>query len=194
MPAALDAKEKAKIIDRLSVVFRDHGYEGSSLADLSCATGLGRSSLYHHFPRGKEQMAEAVLERGRSFVERSVAEVAKSPESLKAKVGKVVEALNGMYAGGRSGCFLGRLAVAEIGPAGREMTQGIFALWMGAVSELGRESGMSPLRSRHFAEDWIAQVQGSLILYAANGDVGSFRRAMRRLTALAKDGESGKPL
>ena len=39
MPAALDAKEKAEIVDRLFVVFQDHGYEGASLADLSRATG-----------------------------------------------------------------------------------------------------------------------------------------------------------
>lgn len=60
MPAALDEKEKAQIVGRLFIVFRDHGYEGASLADLSRATKLGKSSLYHHFPRGKEQMAEAV--------------------------------------------------------------------------------------------------------------------------------------
>jgi hypothetical protein len=34
MPAALDEKEKAQIVDRLFDVFRDHGYEGASLADL----------------------------------------------------------------------------------------------------------------------------------------------------------------
>ena len=88
MPAPLDANEKLEIIDRLFVVFRDRGYEGSSLADLSQATGLGKSSLYHHFPRGKEQMAEAVLERGRSFIQSAIAEVARSPEPLRVRIRK----------------------------------------------------------------------------------------------------------
>jgi len=78
MPAALDAKEKAEIVGRLFIVFQDKGYEGASLADLSQATGLGKSSLYHHFPRGKEQMAEAVLEQGKTFIQTAVADVAKS--------------------------------------------------------------------------------------------------------------------
>src|ERR1700749_1985402 len=87
MPAALDAKEKAEIVGRLFVVFQDRGYEGASLADLSQATGLGKSSLYHHFPRGKEQMAEAVLEQGRTFIQTAVADVARSRQPLKARIG-----------------------------------------------------------------------------------------------------------
>ena len=88
MPAALDAKKKAEIVDRLFVVFQDHGYEGASLADLSRATGLGKSSLYHHFPGGKEQMAEAVLGKGKAFMQTAVADVAKSSEPLKGRIRK----------------------------------------------------------------------------------------------------------
>jgi AcrR family transcriptional regulator len=117
MPAALDAKEKAAIVDRLFVVFQDHGYEGASLADLSRATGLGKSSLYHHFPQGKEQMAEAVLEQGKAFIQSAVAEVARSPEPLKVRIRKIIAALDRLYAGGRNACVLGRLAVSEIGPS-----------------------------------------------------------------------------
>ncbi|HEY1945528.1 MAG TPA: TetR/AcrR family transcriptional regulator [Bryobacteraceae bacterium] len=187
MPAALDEKEKAEIIGRLFVVFRDRGYEGSSLADLSRATGLGKSSLYHHFPRGKEQMAEAVLEQGKAFIQSAVAEVARSSESLKGRIRKIIAALDQLYASGRNPCLLGRLAVSEIGPAGRQIARDIFAIWTDAVAVLARESGMSQIRSRDFAEDWIARVQGSLILYAANGDCGPFERAMAALLELAKE-------
>jgi len=187
MPTALDAKEKAEIVDRLFVVFQDHGYEGASLADLSRATGLGKSSLYHHFPGGKEQMAEAVLEKGKAFIQSAVAEVAKSPEPLKVRIRKIIAALDRLYAGGRNPCVLGRLAVSEIGPVGRKLAHDIFAIWTDAVAHLARESGMSQARSRHFAEDWIARVQGSLILYAANGDCTPFQRTMMSLLDLAKE-------
>ena len=52
---------KADIVRKLADVFSRHGYEGASLKLLSQATGLGRSSLYHYFPNGKEDMASAVL-------------------------------------------------------------------------------------------------------------------------------------
>src|ERR1700760_2204863 len=186
MPAALDAKEKAEIIGRLFVVFRDRGYEGSSLADLSGATGLGKSSLYHHFPRGKEQMAEAVLEQGRTFIQSAVADVAKSSEPLKSRIRKIVTALDQLYASGKNPCVLGRLAVSEIGPAGKKLARDIFAMWTDAVAHLARESGMTELKARQFGEDWIARIQGALILHAATGDCKPFERAMNVLTDLTK--------
>jgi TetR/AcrR family transcriptional repressor of lmrAB and yxaGH operons len=187
MPAALDAKEKAEIVDRLFVVFRDRGYEGASLADLSRATGLGKSSLYHHFPKGKEQMAEAVLQKGKAFIQSAVADVAQSTESLKARIRKIIAALDKLYASGRNPCLLGGLATSDIGPGGRLLVREIFAIWTDAIAVLARESGMGQIKSLHFAEDWIAQVQGSLILYAANGDCGPFERAMFPLLDLAKE-------
>ena len=51
------------LMDRLTEVFRLHGYEGASLSLIAEATGLKRASLYHRFPGGKEAMAEAVLQR-----------------------------------------------------------------------------------------------------------------------------------
>ena len=186
MPAALDAKEKAEIIGRLFVVFQDRGYEGASLADLSQATGLGKSSLYHHFPRGKEQMAEAVLEQGRIFIQTAVADVAKSNETLKSRIRKIVAAFDQLYASGKNPCVLGRLAVSEIGPAGKKLAREIFANWTDAVAHLAHEGGMTELKARQFAEDWISRVQGSLILHAATGDCKPFERAMSVLTDLTK--------
>ena len=52
-----------ELLDRLTCVFRTHGFEGASLSLISKATGLQRASLYHRFPGGKEEMANAVLER-----------------------------------------------------------------------------------------------------------------------------------
>ena len=60
------ALAKEEVVARLMKVFRREGYEGASLSRLSEATGLGRSSLYHHFPRGKEDMAAAVLDLARA--------------------------------------------------------------------------------------------------------------------------------
>lgn len=187
MPAALDAKEREEILNRLFVVFRDHGYEGASLADLSRATGLGKSSLYHHFPRGKEQMAEAVLGKGKAFIQSALVDVARSPEPLRIRIRKIIRALETLYAGGSNPCVLGRLAVSEIGPKGRKIAQEIFTIWTDAIARLAGESGMPQLRAHHFAEDWVARVQGTLILFAATGDCTPFERAMASLLELAKE-------
>ncbi len=186
MPAALDAQKKSEIVDQLFLVFRDRGYEGTSLTDLSKATGLGKSSLYHHFPRGKEQMAEVVLERGKAFIQSAVADVAQSREPLKIRIRKIATAFDQLYASGRNPCILGKLAIADVGAAGNQLARDTFELWTSAVAELARDSGMPATRARQFAEDWIARVQGSLILHSANGDRKPFERALSALIRLAE--------
>jgi AcrR family transcriptional regulator len=185
MPAALASKDE--IVDRLFTVFRDHGFEGASLADLSRATGLGKSSLYHHFPGGKEQMAAAVLERTTALIDTAILKVAQAPEPLKVRVRKIVAAFNQIFAGGRTSCVLGQLSSASIGADARQGLRQAFTHWIEAIERLAVESGMSQLRARRFAEDWVASLQGALILQAAIGDTGPFKRAMDVLLDLAKE-------
>ena len=54
--------ERADALPALAEVFREHGFEGASLSLISERTGLGKGSLYHFFPGGKEEMAAAVLD------------------------------------------------------------------------------------------------------------------------------------
>src|ERR1700751_5210773 len=51
----------ADLLAALAEVFREHGYEGASIALISERTGLGKGSLYHFFPGGKEEMGATVL-------------------------------------------------------------------------------------------------------------------------------------
>ncbi|NJR74520.1 MAG: helix-turn-helix transcriptional regulator, partial [Scytonema sp. CRU_2_7] len=57
----MSQESKEKVIVQLTKVFRQYGYEGATLARLSEATGLGKASLSSPFPKGKEEMAAAVL-------------------------------------------------------------------------------------------------------------------------------------
>lgn len=61
-----------EIIARLFRVFQLCGYEGASLKMLADAAELSKASLYHYFPDGKEQMAEAVLARAGADLQKHV--------------------------------------------------------------------------------------------------------------------------
>src|SRR5690349_20826626 len=54
--------ERADVLPALAELFREHGFEGASLSLIGRRTGLGKGSLYHFFPGGKEEMAAAVLD------------------------------------------------------------------------------------------------------------------------------------
>ena len=55
------APDRDRLLGIVAEVFREHGYEGASLSLIGEATGLGKGSLYHFFPSGKEEMAGAVI-------------------------------------------------------------------------------------------------------------------------------------
>lgn len=50
------------LLDVAARTFTERGYDGTSMEDLSRATGLSKSSLYHHV-RGKEHLLRLALER-----------------------------------------------------------------------------------------------------------------------------------
>src|SRR4029453_1864404 len=54
---------KLELISILDDVFLRRGFEGPTLSVLSRACGLGKASLYHHFPGGKDEMADVLLQR-----------------------------------------------------------------------------------------------------------------------------------
>jgi AcrR family transcriptional regulator len=188
VPAAIASKEE--IIDRLFTVFRDRGFDGASISDLSRATGLGKSSLYHYFPQGKEQMAEEVLARATGLIDHAILDVARSEASLKLRVRKIIATLEQIYSGGRTPCVLGQLATAAIGNTARKHLREAFEHWICAIAELALEAGMPGSRARKFAEDWVASLQGSLLLQAATGDTGPFERTLKSLLRFASLGPS----
>ena len=52
-----------QLLTALVGLFGDRGFDSASLADIALATGLQKSSLYHRFPGGKQQMATEVANR-----------------------------------------------------------------------------------------------------------------------------------
>src|SRR5437763_16342321 len=108
MPAALMTRDE--VLDRLLDAFRDRGYEGASLAELSAATGLVKASLYHYFPGGKAEMATAVL----AHLDKLLAEQLYAPLRThlppSKKVAAMLDTIDAFYEGGRKACLLERLS------------------------------------------------------------------------------------
>ncbi|MET0616193.1 MAG: helix-turn-helix domain-containing protein, partial [Luteibacter sp.] len=53
--------ERVDVIPLIAETFRELGYDGATMSRITKRTGLGKGSLYHFFPGGKEDMAAAVL-------------------------------------------------------------------------------------------------------------------------------------
>lgn len=181
MPAALLSREE--VVERLMRVVRRHGYDGASLAELSKATGLGKSSLYHYFPDGKDDMVRAVLEHLESQLRETVFEPLRRPGPARRRVEEMIDTVDAFYRGGREACVLGNLVLGTSRSRFRSKLEAIFSEWIDALSGALIDAGLSKAVAHARAEDAVMRVEGALILAGAMNDPSLFARAVRQLPA-----------
>lgn len=175
---------RPEIVATLTEVFRERGYEGASLARLSAATGLKKASLYYHFPGGKEEMAEAVLDALAAWFTENMFAPLRGDEPLKARVQAMRTALDAHYGGGEKGCLFGLLAMGETRDRFASRTAAFFGAWIAALSAALAEAGFDDEDAVRRAADVVMEVEGALMLSRGLGDTGPFQRVLRRLPAV----------
>lgn len=181
MPAPLLSKEE--VIDRIVGVFRQKGYDGASLADLSAATGLGRSSLYHYFPGGKQDMALAAIDQVGQWVEQNIVQPLDGDGTPAERLARMLAAIDRLYAGGEEACLLGTLVLSGGLPLFQESLRRAFLTWIVALAKLLVEAGQAPEMAHARAEDAVLRIHGALVLAGGLGDPTPFRRVLARLQA-----------
>lgn len=162
-------------------VVRRHGYDGASLAELSKATGLGKSSLYHHFPDGKDDMVRAVLDHLERELRAAVFEPLRRPGPARRRVEEMVKTLDDYYRGGREACVLGNLVLGTSRTRFRGQLRAIFDEWIDALAVALADAGLSKSVARTRAEDAVMRIEGALILAGGMDDVALFGRALKQL-------------
>ena len=170
------------LIHRLTQVFRDYGYEGASLTNLSKATGLKKASLYHRFPGGKEQMALEVLNSAGKWVEENIVSPLNSNLTPEKKIKKLAKKLDEFYCGGKDACLLNMLASPDIqnGPFSKHI-KGAFQVWIKSLTDVLIESGIDTKESRRRAENIIAMMQGTLVMSRGMNDTKPFKNFLKTL-------------
>lgn len=179
MPAALHSRDE--VIDRLLATFRSSGYDGASLSDIASATGLGRSSLYHYFPGGKEDMASAVFDKVDAWIDERIIGPLHGEGTPAQRLDRMIAALDAFYAGGRERCILGAFVVGQSGRIFGRRLATVFERWIAALAAVARDSGAKPDEARRRAEAAIMSVQGAVILAGALDDPRLFKAMLADL-------------
>lgn len=177
--------DRNELIPALSEIFREHGFAGASLSEITRGTGLGKGSLYHFFPGGKEEMAKAVLDDVAAWFESNVYAPLRESEDPAAGIEHMFEATVRFFHSGRRICLVGSFALDDTRDRFAVAIQAYFAAWVVALeSALGR-AGLDGSAARENAEDIVAGIQGALVLARAQNDPRLFVRAVKRLRRLA---------
>ena len=180
--------ESAVLLRELLEVFRAHGYEGATLGQIAAATGLEKASLYHRFPRGKEEMAEAILESLEQWFRGAIGPILASGDRPQKKVERMIGAWREFYAGGGKTCVLDSLSLAGSPEAVRGALERRLAEWVSGLAQVFREAGVPAAEAKERAEQAMVQLEGALVVSRVTGQTGAFERAMRRVKELVPAG------
>lgn len=173
--------ERSDILPALGEVFREHGFEGASLAHITARTGLGKGSLYHFFPGGKEEMAAAVLAEIDGWFETHVFAPLRTDADAAAGVRGMLAQVDAYFRSGRRVCLVGVFALGEVRDRFSAAVHAYFARWRDALAQALERSGLDPAQARARSEDAVLAIQGALVLSRALDDTSVFTRALARL-------------
>jgi AcrR family transcriptional regulator len=173
--------ERADAIAPLAEVFREHGYEGASLALIGKATGLGKGSLYHFFPNGKEEMVQAVLGEIGQWFEDAVYSPLRNQSDANGAIGAMLDSTDQYFRSGRRVCLVGALAVGNTRDLFAQAIRGYFVAWVDALQSALIRQGRDADQSRILAEEAVLAIQGAIVLSRAMDDPAVFQRAIDQL-------------
>ncbi|MFD0305265.1 TetR/AcrR family transcriptional regulator [Streptomyces sp. NPDC127119] len=174
---------EAQLLDLLMPVFREKGFEGALIGDLSAASGLQRASLYHRFPAGKEGIAEAVLTAvGERFL--WILEPLRTESDVSQGMDETARRLSDFYGAGALSCVLDTMTLAGAPAKVREHARSLAVTWIEAMVEAAQRAGRGPDDARRVAKDVFLRIEGALVLARVLGDTEPFTEAVALLPTL----------
>ena len=181
-----------RIVTATGELFRRHGYNGTSLKQVTVAARAPFGSLYHSFPGGKEELGEAViLTSGRAYGELF--------EAIYDQAAGPVEAVTDFFEGAAQvlvetdyvdACPIGTVAleVASTNDRLRRATATVFAGWERLAVDRLVAAGVAPDEAEELATTLVVAIEGGFMLSRAARSPEPMRRAgrmMRRLVEAA---------
>ncbi len=175
--------ERSDAVAALAEVFRTHGYEGASLSVITAQTKMGKGSLYHFFPGGKEEMADAVLQEINSWFETRVFAALRDASDPGVAIEKMFAEVDGYFHSGRRVCLVGAFALGQERARFEQQISGYFRTWVDDLESCLVLTGRSRTQARDLAEDAVGGIQGALVLARSLDETEVFGRALSRLKA-----------
>lgn len=167
------------VLDAVTAVFRETGYDGASLTRLSKATGLKRASLYHRFPGGKLQMAEEAMGEATSFIEEAVVGPLYGDGTPRERLDRAAHVFAEFYGNGERACLVNLFGSQSDAPTVlREGAQRLLILLIGGISAALEDAGFSGDEARARALRGVVLLQGAVVVSRGFRDPAPFRATM----------------
>ncbi|MGO8952451.1 MAG: TetR/AcrR family transcriptional regulator [Rhodomicrobium sp.] len=157
---------RSRIIRTASALFRQRGYDGVGLTEILEVSGAPKGSFYHHFPEGKEQLAQACMlyagEQTGAFIDATMAAAPDFPSGMRQFAAGIADWFE--RSGFCEGCPITSIALATA-PQSRPLTEtarAVFDDWQRRL--LAHSSRLGTGLSNEGAELLLMLVEGAWIL------------------------------
>jgi AcrR family transcriptional regulator len=172
--------EKSDAIALVAEVFRELGYEGASMNEITARTKLSKGSLYHFFPGGKEDMAAEIMANIDAWFIKEMFEPLEEQEP-RAAIARMWETTDSYFRSGHRVCLIGAFALDETRDRFSAAIRGYFHRWIEALAGALQKIDLPGTEAKALAEETIIGIQGALTLARALGDEAIFGRTLKRL-------------
>lgn len=181
MTSSKGTSQRNRLARKLAEIFRADGYDGASMSQISEATGLLRGSLYHHFPKGKEDMAKAAMEALGAEADRLMFEPLRAAGPPREKLTNWAAGVEEIYVGGQKQCIFGSMMLSGGADRFQDELKDAFTHLIGHLSHVLVEAGGSEAEAQYRAQSAIERIQGALIVAQALDDCSGFHRLIQEL-------------
>lgn len=168
MSSATQIPTRLRILYAGAELFRRQGYAGTGIKLVAAESEATLGSVYHHFPGGKEHLADEVLRAGGAFFLALY-------ESIVAAAPDLPSGVRDFFAGAAQtlaatdfadACPIATVAgeIASTNEVLRVAAADVFESWLAAVLDDALEAGVSDDRARPLAVSVLALLEGAFLL------------------------------
>jgi TetR/AcrR family transcriptional repressor of lmrAB and yxaGH operons len=161
-------RHRGAIVRAAATLFRRNGYAATGINEIAEVSGAPKGSLYHYFPGGKDQIAEAAVRFAGEGVVATLEKLEQEHQSAAAMIRAYCKLLAGWMAksGFRDGCPIATTLLesapqsADLAAAGHEA----FAGWCAVIARALVRDGFGKAEARRLSILTVASIEGALIL------------------------------
>jgi TetR/AcrR family transcriptional repressor of lmrAB and yxaGH operons len=188
---ARDRDTRGELVRTMARLLRDQGFTATGRAQLLAESGVTNGSLYHHFPGGMEELAEAALEASGQAVADALRQALELAPNTALGVARFLDIAAGPAGEDLCpGCPIAPTALESpiISPRLRATAARCFDQWEGLIATRLVADGHSEGSATELASAALALVEGALLLARVSGQVNHLANAKRAALSLLQPG------
>ena len=175
---------RRKMIESAAVLLATRGPQATAFSDVIARSGAPRGSIYHHFPKGKDELIEAAMglagARALGVLDTVHGSPPKEVTRFFLDVWREVLVRSDL----RAGCAVLAVTVATDSPELLGHAATIFRAWRGRLAELYEAGGMDAGAAAQLATTIVAASEGAVVVSRAERSLEPFEQVAAQLLAM----------